>query len=61
MGRSRTGCDRKQVKSRLTEHLRKEKKNGPRNTFHGEEKETSPKKDKSFWKTQTNDGTGHPY
>ncbi len=34
---------------------------GARNTSHEKKKETSPKKDKSFWKTQTNGGTGHPY
>jgi hypothetical protein len=58
---SETGCDRKQVKSRLIEHLRRERKNGARNTSHEKEKETSPNKDKSSWKTQTNDETRHPY
>ena len=36
-------------------------KNGSGNTSHEKEKETSLKKDRTYWKTKINDGTIHPY
>jgi len=58
---SETGCDRKQVKSKLTEHMKREWKNVARNTSYEKEEETSLKKDRSYWRTKTNGGTRHPY
>jgi len=54
-------CDRKQVKSKPTEHKRRGRKSGVRSTYQGEDKETSLKKDRSYWKTKTYGGTKQPY
>ncbi len=49
--------DRKQSKSKVTEHMKRERKNGAGNTSHEKEKETSLKKDRIYWKTKIHDGT----
>ena len=51
--RSATECDRRQVRSKRTEHTRRERKSGARNTYCEKEKEISLKKDRSNWKTKT--------
>jgi hypothetical protein len=61
LNQSATGYDRKQAKSKTIEHTKREWKNGAGNTSHEKEKETSLKKDRSYWKAKINDGTIHPY
>ena len=60
---SAIGCDRKQMKkSKLIEHMKRERKSGAGNTSHEKDRETSLNlKDRSYWKTKTNGGTRHPY
>jgi hypothetical protein len=46
---------------KLTEHTKRERKSGARNTYREEEKETSRKKDRSYWTTKTNGKMRHPF
>ncbi len=59
--RSAIECDSKQVKSKLTEHTKRERKNDSRSTYREKEKDTSLKKERSYWKTKTNGETRHPF
>ena len=52
---------RRNPRLKLPEDMKREQKNGARNTSHKQEKETSLKKGRSYWKTKTNGGTRHPY
>jgi hypothetical protein len=49
------------VKYRHTEHSKEERENVVMNISNEKEKATSPKKDKIFWKIQTDDGIRQHY
>jgi ribonuclease HI len=51
--RSATECDRKQGRSKLTVHTRRERRSGRRSTCREKVKEISLQKVRSYWKTKT--------